>query len=342
MNHKKFKEWLQLSFADELTDDEKGQLRKHLAGCEECRADHHELQRLMTHLGESGAKEPSEQLLWEARQDLREAIRNEALTDSILTRLTQGVATAVQGPQEGSRSTSSPGFVRGGWMAWFGGYRLALSGVAAVMVGILIGYLAFGRGAAPSIVPPTEGDAISGEIGGPNIANVRFIDWDRRDGEIEIQYDLVRPVWLRTGVEDDRVQRVLARALLTEDNAGVRLKAISVLDARASRVHGPEVKRALINALKADPNTGVRKEALRSLQDLAFDGEIKEACLYVLEHDENPGMRVASINLLSGARLAGHPVGQDVYDFLNATLKEQDDPMLRARSTVFIEEVPGE
>jgi hypothetical protein len=228
-------------------------------------------------------------------------------------------------------------------MGWFRGFRLALSGAAAIAVGIFIGYLAFGRDVTPQAVSSFDGGSIEGELGGPDIANVRFVDWNSRDGQIELQYDLIRPVRLRSTVEDDRVQRVLAHALLNEDNPGVRLQAIDALDARgATREHGEDVKLALISSLKSDPNAGVRREALRVLQDLAFDDEIKEACLYVLANDENPGMRVASINLLSGARLAGYPVGRDVYDFVNQTLETKDDPMLRARSTAFIEEVQDE
>jgi hypothetical protein len=342
MNHEDYKEWLQLSIAGELTNEEDKLLRAHLADCEECRAEHEELQQLLSHLGKSGAREPSERLLWEARQDLLDAMREESLTESVLTRLTQGVAPSVSGSRGGPRSTYSPGFVHGGWMGWFRGFRLALSGAAAIAVGILVGYLAFGKGVAPQAVSPFEGGMVDGEIGGPDIANVRFVDWDTRGGQIELQYDLIRPVRLRTRVEDDRVQRVLAHALLTDDNPGVRLKAINALDVGATREHGEDVKLALINSLKGDPNAGVRREALRALQDLPFDDGIKDACLYVLANDENPGMRLASINLLSGARLAGYPVGQDVYDFVNKTLEEKDDPLLRARSTAFIEEVQDE
>lgn len=340
MNHKTYREWLQLFFADELNPEQKIELNEHLMGCEECRAEHDELQRLTMYLGDRGAGEPSEELLWEARRELREAIRHDTLAESIVTRLTQGVATSVTS-SAGSRFAGSPGSTHGGWMGWFSGFRLAMSGAAAIALGIFIGYLAFARSVTPTEVSFDSG-AVDGEIGGPDIANVQFVDWDQRDGQIELQYDLVRPVRLRTNVEDDRVQRVLAHALATEDNAGVRLRAINALDARSSRQHGPEVKTALVQSMKSDPNPGVRKEALRVLQDMPFDDEIKRACLFVLENDENAGMRVAAINLLSGARLAGYPVGQDVYDFLNTTLKEQDDPLLRARSSVFIEEVQDE
>jgi hypothetical protein len=341
MKHKKFKELLQLSLVDELSTEETNLLRDHLLGCPDCSAELKELKQLMSFLGESGAGEPSEQLLWEARQGLREAIRRETLTESILTRLTQGVAPPDPSSLRGHSSTRSPGLLRGGWMGWFSGFRLALSGTAAVAVGILIGYLTFGRGgvAEPLIAPSME---VAGDMGGPDISNIRFVSWDQRDGQIEVEYDLVRPVRLRSTVDDERVKRVLARALVTGDNPGVRLKAIDALDSPAARVHGPDVRQALIDAVETDPNVGVRNEALRVLAEMTFDDQIKKTCLYVLENDNNPGMRVAAINLLSGARLAGYPVGQDVYDFLVQQLREEDDPVLRARGSVFIEEVKDE
>ena len=336
MNHKTYKEWLQLFFADELDTDKKARLNEHLMGCVECRREHDELEKLSMALGEGGA--PTEELLWEARRELHEAIRHDSLAESIVTRLTQGVAPSAAG-SAGYRSTTSPGFT-GALLGWFNGFRLAMSGVAAVAVGVLIGYFAF-AGNASSVDLPYDLGEPGGVVGGPDITNVRFVDWNREDGRIELEYDLVRQVRLRTQVEDDRVQRVLAHALATEENPGVRLKAINALDARSSRTHGPEVKAALMHSMKSDPNPGVRKEALRVLQEMPFDNEIKAACLYVLANDENAGMRVAAINLLSGARLAGYPVGQDVYDFMKSTLKK-DDPLMRARSTVFIEEVQDE
>jgi hypothetical protein len=343
MNHKRYKEWLQLSFVDELTDEEKGLLRTHLEQCDECRAEFHELQQLMTYLGESGAGEPSGQLLREARQSLRDALSKESLTESTLTRTTQGVAPSVSSSRGGFRSTRSPGFAGAGWMGWLGGFRLALSGAAAMAIGLFIGYLAFGRGAIPSHAPGAYEEGITDqELGRPGISNIRFLDWGTGDGQIEIQYDLVRPVRLRASLDDDRVQRMLTRALQTEDNAGVRLKAIRALDATATHAYDADIKLALISALKTDPNPGVRKQSLRALQNVPFDEDIKEVCLFVLQNDDNPGMRVASINLLSGATLEGHVMGKEVYEVLNATLEQEDDPLLRARSTVFIEEVNDE
>jgi hypothetical protein len=340
MKHKEIKEWLHLLLANELSDEEEKRVREHLGQCDECRAEFHELEQLMTHLGESGAREPSEQLLWEARQALRDSIAEETETKSISARTAQGVAPMVSGPRGGVASSRSPAYA--GWTGWFRGFRLALSGAAAVAVGLFIGYVAFGRGGVTPPAVPSDTPVAGAELGGPDIANVRFLDWSARDGEVEIRYDLVRPVRLRAAVDDDRVQRVLARALQTGDNAGVRLKAIRALDATPTRTYGADVKAALIASLKTDPNAGVRKESLRALQKLPFDGQIKDACLYVLQNDDNPGMRVASINLLSGASLEGHPVSKEVHEVIDATLKQEDDPFLRARSALFIEEVQDE
>jgi len=131
MNHKDYREWLQLSVAGELTSEQNKLLNEHLAGCEECRAKHDELQWLLSRLGESGASEPSERLLWEARQELFDAIRRESLTESVLARLTQGVAPSGSGSRGGPRSTYPPGPLHG-WMGWFRGFRLALAAFLAV------------------------------------------------------------------------------------------------------------------------------------------------------------------------------------------------------------------
>lgn len=328
MKHKEYREWLQLFVADELNSDQERLLQDHLGQCGECRAELDELQKLVDVFAARKAEEPSDQLLVEAREGLSEAIRTEARRSALA-----GLPKHTLG---------SRGVMRG-WSAWFGGARFAISGAVAIAVGVLIGYLAFGRGDTPAPVPaPYDLTQVDHALGQPVIANVRFVNTAAQNGEFEVQYDLVRPVRLRTKADDQRMQRVLAHALLNGENPGIRLQAINALESEISRTQDPLVKTALINTLKSDPNVGVRKQSLLVLQGLPFDNDIKKACLYVLANDENPGMRVASINVLSGATLEGYAVAGDVYNVLNATLEEEDEPFLRARSSVFIEEVKNE
>lgn len=337
MSHEKYKEWLRLAVADEINNDDMHLLKEHLAECGECRAELQELRQTMLVLDDRGVAETSEDMLWEARRNLHAVLEREKPALSISTRKTQSVAP---------RISDSP---RHGWLNnWLSGFQLAFSGATAVLVGVFIGYIAFSGKGALTVEEATDPDmafetgAVDQELGGPAIENVRFISRDAKTGEMEIQYDLVRPVRLRSDVEDTRMQRVLAYAVLNDDNAGTRLAAIDALDTHGKRVHDNDTKMALVKALRMDPNDGVRKHALEVLAGMPFDRDIKDACLYVLANDENPGLRVGAIDLLSKANSEGHVAGQEIYDFMNKELQSDKDAYLRARSTAFIQEVDNE
>ena len=331
MDHKQYKEWLHLAVCDELDNEEMNQLVEHLGQCDACRTEFEELRSTISLMGD-GAAEPSNEVLWEARRNLQDALRREPPPQSVLGRVASGVAVSRE-----PRRESAPRLDVRGWLGWITGPRLALSGAATVMIGFFAGYLAFGGAAAPPQEriepPPVPGQ----EVGGPQISNVRFLDVDTENGQVEIQYDLVRPVRLRASVDDDRVQRMLAYTLANEQNVGVRLEAITALDAAPLHAGDEDVKQALIKTLKWDPNPGVRKEALFVLRKMPMDNDIRDACLFVLKNDDNPGMRVASINLLAEATLGGKVEGQEVYDALKAEMS--GDSYIRSRSGVFIQEV---
>ena len=75
----------------------------------------------------------------------------------------------------------------------------------------------------------------------------------------------VTPMHVRGNINDGNEQKVLARALVNEENAGVRLQTVNAIASHAPEQKNldPEVKTALISALKGDQNPGVRQEALR-------------------------------------------------------------------------------
>lgn len=335
MNHEQFKEWLHLSLAGELANEEKRRLDAHLGECGECRTMADELRGMLARLRESRMEGSSDELLREARLNLREAIRGETLADVARTRRGRDAAGAhrERAMWGGSR------VALGRWTEWLSGFRPALVGASALAAGVFMGYLAFGRGGVTEPVG-TAAPEVAGEMGRADIANVRFVNWGAKDGNVEIEYDLVRPVRLRATAGDERVQRVLARALESDENAGVRIKAVGALNLGAAHTPRPEVKLAIMEAAKTDPNAGVRKEALRVLFGYPFDSDIESTCLYILEHDDNPGMRVGSLNLLSGARMSGHAVGPEVYQYLSDT--PESDSWVKAQSAVFFEEVRDE
>jgi hypothetical protein len=70
--------------------------------------------------------------------------------------------------------------------------------------------------------------------------------------------------------------------------------------------------------LISDPNAGVRRSALQVLQRLPFDEDIKSALIFVLAHDENPGLRVAAMNYLTAFAVDGYIPEQEYRDILDA------------------------
>jgi hypothetical protein len=181
-------------------------------------------------------------------------------------------------------------------------------------LGFLVGYITFGRDEAFSPTMPTQ--LIPAESY-TSVSNLQFLDADAADGEVELLYDLVRPVRLKAGMDDRHLRKLLAHAILNSGNPGVRLEAIKVFETGESPAPQGDVKKALLTALISDPNAGVRRRALQVLQSLPFDDDIKNALIFVLAHDENPGLRVAAMNYLSASAVDGNIPEQEFYDILD-------------------------
>jgi anti-sigma factor RsiW len=352
MTHEKYIEWIQLAALGalgELGDENRRILDAHLDGCADCRSEYDELVRLMSLVGAARTAEPTDEMLLEARRNLKQAIHRDTAArdghpaESLWVRLVRGLVGA-SSPPGGSTFRPTAGLAR-----WFqGGFgRVALAGTAAVAVGFFAGYLAFGRlavqpghEATRTVETGAETWAQSDqELGSPSYENVRFVDVDPRSGQVKIEYDMIRPVRLRANIEDERVQRMLAYTVLNEKNPGVKLQAIQTIDAYVEHPADSEVKKALIQALKTDESPGVRKHALYVLYKMPFDRNIKDACLFVLANDQNPGMRVAAINILAAATLDGLVTGKEVYDVLAEQAGEDD--YMRIRQAAFMQEVNG-
>jgi len=128
------------------------------------------------------------------------------------------------------------------------------------------------------------------------IDNVRFLPTDEKSGEIKFSFDFIKRCEMNGTLDDRDVQQVLAFAVGNSDNAGVRMKTVGMLGTTVNP--DSEIEGALIRAAKTDDNAGVRREALLSLKKYPFDGKIRDAFLFILQNDNNPGMRVSAINYL--------------------------------------------
>lgn len=316
MKKEEYKELMYLSAYGELTRDEQLQLDDYLKKYPKLKKELQEIKEFRSFISDNTSVKTSDDLLHEARAQLRTAIRKEKQNRSFMS-MTLGSISDFFQP------------------------KFAFSGVSALMLGVLIGYCSF---SPPGDEQGLVFQPIADESASPNMSridNVRFIDSDASDGEIEFQFEAVAPMRLKGNVADPEIQKILTHALLNESNAGVRLKTVNAIGQQTNQKPSsdPAVKSALITTIKTDKNPGVRREALRVLQQFEFDNEIRDAILHVLSNDNNSGMRVAAVNALEIARMDGEKFDDQTASTLKQQIANEQNSYVRRRAASLVKEI---
>ena len=311
MNHKEYREQLSLLIYGELSKEEQKALRLHLEQCELCTEEMAQLEKLHSTMDSAALPKASEQLLSEARLELRAALR-----------------------MERSRKTW-----KDIWTERLQGYlpifRLTFATAASLAFGIIIGYKAIRPVQNQTVsTPVAQTQQLPIPAGETQITNVKFQDADASDGNVEFTFEAVKPMTYKGNINDARIQEVLTYALINEQNPGIRLHAVNALNANQLRKPDAAVKGALIQAMTKDENPGVRIEALAALEKFQPDEEIKQAFLHVLVNDKNAAMRIAAIKSIETERL----VDQEVVKVLKAAQTDEED-YVRLKAKWLIQEV---
>jgi hypothetical protein len=323
MNHKQYKEWLQLSLYDELSEQERALLENHLLTCDSCRVELDELKKfhaLVSHFKPMTIEEP---LLQDVRRMLRQNIQATAGNTSLWKKLLNALDDAIAPP-----------------------LQVALGGAATLCVGILIGYFAL-KSPSEKILSlrETAFSSTAVEAGESQIINIRFVDRDVQSGNVEFTFESVTPMHIRGNINDDKVQKVLARALVSEQNAGVRLRAVNMIGSQSGLKlsGGPgldtDVRNALISALLHDRNLGVRKEAIHVLKNYLPDPAIVRAFLTVLSNEKNTGLKITAINSLDMSKYENQPMSGEIIDMLKSKAQSDDNNYIRIKAKLALQEV---
>jgi hypothetical protein len=320
MNHQQWKEWVNLLAYEELDTERKSLTEDHLNGCEPCRQELDQLKRLHRVMDNHAVQVPTDALLQEARQELRAALRIERNRTPKTSRLREWFSQLIPTPQ------------------------VALGFAAMLVVGLFAGY-AFFKTEAPSTSQissienkkPFQTVAFKDLITQPGIevSNIRFMDADTSDGQVEFSFDAYRPMNVKGNINDPEIQQILTYALVKEQNDGVRLRAVNTIGANKQASSDSQVKEALITALQTDSNDAVRKEAMVVLKTLPFDKDIQEAFLYVLERDPNAALRIDAIKSLENSKIQD----EQILNVLKERSESDDNSYIRRRAKDYLKEV---
>ena len=316
MKHNEYKQLLQLSLFGELKSEEQSILREHLTSCEECRTELEDQKNLLELI--SGKKKPvvDEKVLSAARYQLRGALRSEKSNVNIFNSAAENI----------SRFFTSP-------------MKYAFAGIALLAVGIIIGSIFFSGNTQSEFAGQQNGNnkfaSLSEDI---SISNVRFIDSDASDGEVEFTFEASRPVRLKGNVNDSQIQSVLTYAMLNEQNPGSRLNSINAMDTETPVQYDSDVKNALITVVMTDENPGVRREALKLMGKFQYDESIKQTLIYVITNDTVSGLRIEALNSLIEAGVHGYKLNNEELNLFREKLQQDENPYIKLRSRTILQE----
>jgi hypothetical protein len=245
--------------------EEEDRLEDHLSGCAECSRELEVHRRMGGALDSLAIKAPAG-LLNECRRDLMRTVDREA-------------------PMQMRARPGAWASFRDGFSALFAGFlrfRQPLGAVALLALGWFSARLTTTPATVSERLPSQE--VVS--------ANVRSVQPDA-SGRVQIALDETRRRMISGRLEDENIRQLLLAATREQDNPAVRVQSVGLLQAQA-----PEVKQALLRAALHDPSAAVRLKAVEGLRGIAADFDVRNTLSQVLLTDENPGVRIRTIDLL--------------------------------------------
>jgi hypothetical protein len=154
-------------------------------------------------------------------------------------------------------------------------------------------------------------------------------------GNVRITVEQVRQGEVTGSAADENVRRLLLAATRESADPGIRVYSVEMLNSQG----GDDVRDALLNSVLHDPNAAVRLKAIEGLQRFAADSSSRSALRYVLEHDDNPGVRSQAIEILA-PRGRGVTLTPELAGTLEDIVRSADnDDYVRTRCLQVLQEI---
>jgi hypothetical protein len=295
---------------EELPDDAKFALERHIQHCVTCRKELEAAREFKDNMSALPVQEVSPNFLTSSRMELQEALEH----------------------AQQSRSWGRFVFDFAGWMQQI---KLAPALTAALLIigfagGTITTYQVTRRPPGPG----PDGTPIQSNIVQSNILGVTSVTPQENSNQVTIKYDTLSPQTYVGDINDPNIRNLLLLATRNTRNAEVTLNSIDVL---RSKPEDDTVREALIYALRYDSNPGVRLKALGGLRSYVKDDvHVRDAVLEALMHDTNAGVRAEAIGMLD-------PVKADssVRDTLQVLAERDQNKYIRSESKRILGSTPN-
>jgi HEAT repeats len=271
---------------DEVNDQERAAVERHVAQCRECNAqlaEQREFQDAVDSMPRAGDQlDAAGILLSQCRSELAEKL------DDL------------------ERPTAQEKVLAFSWLRGWMVLHPMWSAAALVLFGLVAGteYAQWSSMRSPiapqgQVVNVRPASQLTDEqLSKMNVAGINFTPSPYAGSKnVRVRLSAEQPIELNGNLDDSNVRNVLTFVVKNGQrfDSGMRLDC---LDALKSRAEDAEVRSALLAAARNDQNPAVRLKALEALRDAGVDAAVREALLDTLQHDSNPGVRVEAVNLL--------------------------------------------
>jgi hypothetical protein len=165
-----------------------------------------------------------------------------------------------------------------------------------------------------------------------SIASVDSITQDPSTNQVDIKYNTVATQEYHGSLNDQKVQELLLYAA-RNNNSGVRVDSVGLLAQRSS---DQQVRDALIYALQNDTNPGVRLKSLEALGNyVKTDTNVRDAVLRALLNDENQGVRIEALRLVEPVKADG-----SVRGVLMALASKDQSTYIKSQARTMLAQLP--
>lgn len=192
-----------------------------------------------------------------------------------------------------SRASKSSGPSKWEWPLGFGLTRWSM-GLGAASFLVFVGFSAarwIDRNGLPQ--PLQMRGATEMGVFNPSVARIRDIQPSDKN-RVRIIVDQISEREITGRVDDEQVRQLLLAAAKDSSDPGIRVDSVEMLNGQ----DGNDVRDALLRSVRYDPNAAVRLKALQGLRQFAGDSMTRDALKFVLEHDDDPGVRTEAIDVL--------------------------------------------
>jgi hypothetical protein len=196
------------------------------------------------------------------------------------------------------------------WTGW--SYRLAAASFLVI--------LGFGAGRYLTVSGGGLGGGVRADLfAAPQITQVQRVA-PMSGNRVRIVVQQVGEV--SGGIDDARVRELLLKAAESSLDPGVRMDSVEVLAAQPDE----QIRSALLKAVKTDPSAAVRVRAIESLRRFPPDAMTREALVYVLAYDRDPGVRTEAVDVLvpAGGQVQMTPQLLQTIEGLSLAANEDD------------------